>query len=219
MIARRLLVAALVLSAMAACDDGDDTAPTSTDPPTTEATATSDPTATTDAPTTAPTTAPSTSTAPGPTTSPEDALAAEIAADYLEAEEAIYALVHEPSLDQLEQRVALVAAPGSPFFDLMVARVTELVELGDIVTANDPDIDHVEIEDIEVVDGDSALLTICRVTNLKQVTPGASPTGEDVLTLGTGELIASRSRECRLCTSNAWLRDNLKRRPRRLAGA
>jgi hypothetical protein len=133
-----------MVSLAAACDDGEaDPAGDSTVVSvTTTSTAAAETSAVSTEPTTTTTSAPTTiapTTVPPPTTSPEDALKAQIAADYLAADAARYDLVHAPTLDQLEARVALVAAPGSAFFDLMVARVENLVAIGDIVTANDPD--------------------------------------------------------------------------------
>ena len=107
----RLLAVALMVTLAAACDDGDadpaaDTtavsvSTASTAPAETSAVSTEPTTTTTSAPTTiAPT------TVPPPTTSPEDALKAQIAADYLAADAARYEIVHTPTLDQLEARVA-----------------------------------------------------------------------------------------------------------------
>jgi hypothetical protein len=210
-IARRLLMATLALCAVAACDDGDDATTTSTDPAVTEPTATapSEPTATTDEPTAPPTTEPSTTTAPGPTTSPEDALRAEIAADYLEASDRYFELVNQPSLDNLAERAKAAAADGSEYYATVVAEVEDLVRLGDRIVPNDPDIRRIDIEAVELAGAEpwsEALVTVCLVTNAKQVTPPEnSPNGQETLTLGTGELVAIRQQELVVLTEQGWL--------------
>ncbi len=85
----RLLLAALAIATVTACDDGDAATPDTTESAATELTTTSEPAETSPAPTT-PTTPPSTeppttTQPPPPTTSADDALEAQIAADYLEA--------------------------------------------------------------------------------------------------------------------------------------
>ena len=85
----RLLLAVLAVATVTACDDGDAATPDTTESAATELTTRSEPAETSAAPTTPitpPSTEPPTTTQPPPpTTSAEDALEAQIAADYLEA--------------------------------------------------------------------------------------------------------------------------------------
>ena len=60
-------------------------------------------------------------------------------------------MLEVPSLRNLEARVAKVLVAGSPAFDSFVARVQELVALGDQVVPNDPDLLSVTVENVELV--------------------------------------------------------------------
>ena len=217
---RRLaaLASAVVLAlAVASCssDDGDPLSTlsdppttTSTLPPTTAPTTTTAVTTTTQAPDTT-TTAPPT-TAP-PTTSVDD-LKAQITADYVRAYEGISALLAAPSAEGLDERLATLAAPGSPYYEALRGRVHELERLGDIVVPADPPHDEVTVEAVELVGSEpytAALLTVCQVDNLKQVTPAAnSPVGEEIIASG-GELNANRFKSHVVLTPGGWLRDEL----------
>jgi hypothetical protein len=196
---------------------GDDVDPLSTltDPPTTTTTpppATSTTTTavtTTQPPTT--TSPPDTTTTPPATTSVDD-LKAQIAADYVRAYEGISALLAAPSTEGLDQRLATLAAPGSPYFEAVRSRVIELERLGDVVVPADPPHDEVTVETVELVGAEpytAAALTVCQVDNLKQVTPASnSPVGEEIITSG-GELIANRFTSHVVLTPEGWLRDEL----------
>lgn len=208
--------AALLALGVAACssDDGGDPLSTLTDPPTTTSTlppatsTTTTVTATTLAPATTTTTPPTT---PPPTTSVDD-LKAQIAADYVRAYERISALLAAPSPDGLDDHLATMAAPGSPYFDAVHRRVLELASLGDVVIPADPPHNEVTIESIELLGGEpyvSASLTVCQVDNLKQVTPAAnSPVGEEIVASG-GELNAKRFKSHVVLTASGWLRDEI----------
>ena len=75
--------------------------------------------------------------------------------------------------------------------------------LGGIATANEQDINHVEVERIDLRDGGFAVLTICQITNRKQVAPAAgSPAGRGVVAGRTGQLISSRSAGAVVPTTN-----------------
>jgi hypothetical protein len=177
--------------------------------------------ATTSAPATTatPTTSdpPTTTASPVPTTTPptrapvdEEALKAQIADDYERAFYRAYRMLEQPRLRNLEVRAAEVLASGSPAFDVFVARVRELVALGDAVVPNDPDLLSASVEHVEFV-GEApyrrANVTVCEVTNRKQVTLREnSPSGEQIEVAGSGELLVTRFEEPVRLTLNGWLR-------------
>ena len=135
--------------------------------------------------------------------------AIEIAADYQEASDRYFELVNQPSLDNLAERAKLAGADGSEYYASVVAEVEELVRLGDRVVPNDPDIRRIDVEAVDLVGASpysEALITVCLVTNARQVTPPEnSPNGQETLTPGTGELVAIRHQEPLLLTPQGWL--------------
>ena len=140
----RLLLAVLAVATVTACDDGDAATPDTTESAATELTTRSEPAETSTAPTTPitpPSTEPPTTTQPPPpTTSAEDALEAQIAADYVASVDRYFELVNQPSLDNLAEHATLAAADGSGYYTSVVEQVQDLVEVGDRIVPNDPDI-------------------------------------------------------------------------------
>ena len=185
---RRLLTFAVAavaaVTAVTACDDGaadpvDDTttAPAGTVPGT-SAVVTDPPTTTTTPATTTTTTADPTTTTPAPTTSPDDALKAQIAANYDQLRSTRYfELVQHTEPGQARgQRAQLPLRPAPAFYAAVVARVQQLVALGDAVVPNDPDILPVDCRDRRAgrplpANGE-ALVTVCEVTNRRTGHPG-----------------------------------------------
>jgi hypothetical protein len=91
----------------------------------------------------------------------------------------------------------------------VVKRIRDLVATGDRVVRNTPDLLKVTVEKVELV-GEApfskAIVTICQVDNLKQITPAEnSPTGSEVEVVGTGALIASRIADPVMLTDHGWL--------------
>lgn len=174
------------------------TTASSASPPTTEVATTTDPPKTTDAPI------------------DEEALKAEIAEDYERAYYRGWKMLEQPRLRNLGERAAGVLARGSSAFDSYVARTSELVALGDAVVPNDPDLLSVTVEDVRLVGAPPyrrAIVTVCEVTNRKQVTPAEnSPTGNEIEVAGTGTLDVARYHEPVRLTENGWLRYRLPRK-------
>jgi hypothetical protein len=214
----------------AGCSDDDaqgGNTTTVTQPPTTSdmTVATTSPPPTTETPTTVAqtTSTPPTTTSP-PTTAPvdEEALKAEIAADYERAFNRRYQMLENPRQRNLESTAARVFADSSPAFDDFVAVIEELVATGDRWVPNDPDLLSVTVENVELVGPlpyQRAIVTACEVTNRKQVVPAEhSPTGEEILVDGTGELLVLRLEEPVRRTANGWLRHRLVRDADRFEG-
>jgi hypothetical protein len=209
-----ILTVALAAAGCSDDDGGDDTTPTTTAPTTssmppsttevgsTTASSVSSPTtevaATTDVPTT--------------TDAPidEEALKAEIADDYERAFYRRAQMLAKPSLRNLEGRVATVLVEDSPAFETFVARVRELVALGDVVIPNDPDLYSATVENVRLLGEPPyrrAIVTVCEVDNRRQVTPPEnSPTGNEIEVAGTGALDVARYHEPVRLTEEGWLR-------------
>ncbi len=135
------VVSAALATAAVGCSSGDDggaettsvtPAPTTTQPRVTTTVAQ----ATTTTGPTEPTEPPTTETAP-PTTTEAD-LEAQIAADYVRSWELRNELTSNPTLENLDARVAEIAAPGTPEFDSLKAFVEELVALGERTAPDEP---------------------------------------------------------------------------------
>jgi hypothetical protein len=150
-------------------------------------------------------------TTTSPTTAPvdEEALKAQIADDYERAFYQSYEMLGNPRLRNLEARAATVFAAGSPAFDRFVTIIEELVAVGDEWVPNDPDLLSVDVENVEFVGSPPyrrAVVTACEVTNRKRVTPAEnSPTGEEILVAGTGQLLVTRFEQPVRRTPNGWL--------------
>ena len=146
-------------------DDGGAAEPTSVTPAPTTTTTTVEATTTTTAPPepSEPPTTETTETSP-PTTTEAD-LEAQIAADYVRSWELRNELTSNPTLDNLDARVAEIAAVGTPEFDSLKAFVEELVALGERTAPGDPDIFSVTVEGVTLSDGSRAEVTACYVDN------------------------------------------------------
>jgi hypothetical protein len=205
-----LAVALAAASTSAACD-ADDTATTTTTQSAVVATTAATVTTTTAPATTAPepsttTTTVATTPPPPPTTSVDD-LKAQIAADYVASQQRLAELEAAPTLDDLEARLATIAAAGSEYYEHLLSYVQELVQLGDVVIPNDPPVNTVTVESVVLEDDDSATLTVCEANNLKRVTPPEnSPVGEEVL-VGGGELAAKRRHVRVVNSANGWVQE------------
>jgi hypothetical protein len=211
-----LVAAALSIALTAnACSNGDDADPSTTTELAAPTTTSTQPPATTPVPTTpAPTTA-ATTAAPTTTvspTTPVDDLKAQIAADYVAAHEGVSAMLAAPSADDIDGRLALFAAPGTPYFEAVKANLLEHVRLNEVTVPSDPPYNFVTVESVELLGAEPVLaarLTVCQVDNLKRVLPAsASPVGEEVLVYG-GELNARRFSSHVVLTPNGWLQDEV----------
>jgi hypothetical protein len=200
------LAAVITVSAatvLAACNGGGSAGP-ATDPPNTSRATPSTSTSTTSSSSTSTTIA-----EPTTTVFDEEALKAEIAADYEENYFELRDLFLRPSLDDLDNRLAEVAQPGSESDSRLTARLEELIELGDALVPNDPDLFSVSVESVELVGAApyvEAVVTACQVDNRKQVTLAEnSPAGVEVLVSGSDRLRVGRYRESVKLTAFGWV--------------
>jgi len=167
--------------------------------------------ATTTPPSTTPTTVASTtisSTTIAPTTTlaVEDQLKARIAGDYVRQHFRRGELVSAPTLDGLETNAAGVTVAGSDAYNRFVAYVKELVAVGDRIVPNEPDVNTLNVETVQVVSETEATVTYCQADNRKRVTPAeSSPIGQEILVNGTGVLRAFRGTEPVRLTDKGWL--------------
>lgn len=209
-------VACMAATLIAACNGDDEptatlatTAPSTTTTPelTTVATSALDTTGST---------GPSTSDVSAPPTTPaqdEEALKAQIAADYERSFREILVMQENPSLDDLQARVDLVAAPGSEVHARLVQRISDLVDRGERVMPSDPDLTRVVVEQVELVGEPPyvrALVTNCETSNRRSVSSIDTTTATaDVMSSDTGELISFRTVQPVVLTPNGWLRSDL----------
>jgi hypothetical protein len=218
---RSVLVLVAALAAVGCSDDdaGGESTPATTTPTTSSVPpSTSDVGSTTASSSSPPTTDPPTTTdVPTTTDAPidEEALKAEIAEDYERAFYRRASMLADPSLRNLESRVATVLVEDSPAFETFVARVRELVALGDVVIPNDPNLYSATVESVRLVGEPPyrrAIVTVCEVDNRRQVTPPEnSPTGNEIEVAGTGKLLVTRIKEPVRRTDLGWLRYRTKR--------
>jgi len=192
------LTLALAVTALAACTGDDDTeAGTSATVPVTE------PTASATDPTTTASTSSTTSTTAAPTTAVDlQALKAQIAEDYLRSEQAREDLNRNPTVDNLEARVATITALGSENYHALVDFVRGMVERGERAMPGEPDYSEVLVESVELVDGTSsgqATVIACQVTNQVIVAPDGS------IVPRTEGLIAVRVSQPVALTDRGWL--------------
>lgn len=195
---RVVAAACAVALALAGCSDDDDAGATTTPttPAVTEPPATTAPVATTDPPTTPPTTEPT------PTTLDEEALKAQIAEDFLRAEQEREDLLRNPTLENLEERAARIAVPGSEQYEDLVHFVRGLVERGERAVPGTPDYSDVTVENVALPTGPDrtrATVTVCDVSNQ------AIARSDGSIVPGTDDLIALRSEQPVELTSNGWL--------------
>lgn len=214
MVRRRIALACVLLVALGATacssdDSGSDTTPVASTTTTSETTSTST-ALTTMVPTTTgttSTTAAPTTTVP-PTTSVED-LKALIASEYLRTRQLVRDLLHHPTLDNLESRVADIAAPDSEYYVALIDHIHTLVEFGDVWKANDPEIDHAEVRAVELVGAapyTQAVVTICDVSNDVRVNLAEnSPSGTESRVGETGELVAALSNTPMVRSDRGWV--------------
>ena len=194
---RVVAAACAVALALAGCSGDDDDAGATTTPTTpavTEPPATTAPVATTAPPTTPPTTEPT------PTTLDEEALKAQIAEDFLRAEQEREDLLRNPTLDNLEERVGTqIAAPGSTNYIELVEFVRGMVERGERVVPGTPDYSEVTVESVELIDETHAVVTACYVLNSARIDPSGKALE------GTGVLVALRTQQPVDRTDHGWL--------------
>jgi len=210
----RVALLAVVVLAGAACDDGDpesspSTASADTADVTTTIPATTDAPTTTESPSTtesAPAATEPTPTSPTPTTFDEEALMAQIEADFLAADQRLMALMSEPSLADLDLRVSRVATPG-PYYDILRQRVEALVAAGERVVLGDPPVHSVAVEQVNLVGTSSAEVISCVVDNGRVVRTGAD--GRDEVVGAPRELTAVRDQFPVTLTDHGWLIDNV----------
>jgi hypothetical protein len=116
-------------------------------------------------------------------------------------------MLENPSLEDLEARVAQVHPVDSPAYQSLIERVQELVQLGHRVVPNDPDLLSVTVEAVELVGTPpytEAVVTVCEVTNRKEVTV-TSPTSEVPAPPGTPSVDVARYDEPVRLADNGWL--------------
>lgn len=203
------MAAAGSLLAVAACngDDGETepTTETTIESTTTEAPETTEPPTTppptTQPPTTPPPTVPATTSTP--TTSPEDALKAQIEADFELSRELLDELASNPTLDDLDARMSEIALPGSQP-DLSIREfITGMVQRNERVVNGEPDYSLETVERIDLLGSapyTQATVTSCYVSNRVRLDSAGIPQG------GTGVLTASRlQRTVSLAPSGLWL--------------
>lgn len=207
---RATLVAAALTTVAAGCSSGgseDETEPSTTNPPSTvpvttttvAPTTTTEPAPTTTVPESTEPTDPPTTPATAPPTTTEEALKAQIAADYVRSWELRNELTSNPTLDNLDARVAEIAAVGTPEFDSLKAFVEELVAIGERTAPGDPDIFSVTVEDVTIDSSFQAKVTVCYVDNRLRLNSAGEPTGE------FDELIALRGLDTVFSTDSGWL--------------
>lgn len=194
-----VLVAAVIALAATGCNGDDDTTDaTTTPPPDTSAVP-----PTTEAPPTTESTTTSTTEPATTTTVDIESLKAQIAEDYLRAEEAREVLVRNPTLENLESRVGAITVPGSSSYESLLAFVRGMVERGERVVPGQPDYSEFTVESVNVTDLNSgtAELTVCLVTNEARVGLDGQPLD------GTGVLKAGRLLQPVSRTADGWLVD------------
>ncbi|MDQ3312144.1 MAG: hypothetical protein M3517_08570, partial [Actinomycetota bacterium] len=155
---------------------------------------------TTPPPTDPPATDPPTTTA---TTQGERALKRQIADDYLRAERAYEELTANPTMDDLDARVAEIVDRRSSQFEGVRDAIIELVENDERIIKNDPDYSTLKIERVELkgrAPHRRAVVIYCDVDNRKRID------AEGNTIRGTGILVGSRRSDLvRLTASGRWL--------------
>ena len=204
--------AALVAVALtaAACSDDDSADPTtvatesSSAPETTVADTT---TTTSEATTTSSST--TSSTAP-PTTASVDQQKAEIEAAYRDLDAKGYAMLQNPTMDGLDAKVAEIALPGSPYAEALAARVTQLVQDGQYLVPDDPSIERLTVEAIDVTAPGAATVVACQVSNALTVKRAdQSPIPGRSIPIANSQIYASRLTETLVQTPNGWRHDGV----------
>jgi hypothetical protein len=192
-----LVVVALVVTS---CSGDDNADPTAASTPVTTVPATAAPT-TVAVPSTLPPTT-STLAATSSTLDPGEALKAEVAAAFVRTEQLREDLSRAPTLDGLEDKLAMIAVPGSPTYIVYLDFFQGLVERGERVVPGTPDSSEVRVESVEFVGDPSdgqAVVTACDVTNEARVGPDGS------VIEGSGGLLAARIKVPMQRTDSRWL--------------
>jgi hypothetical protein len=200
-----LVAAALVI---AACSDDDDADPTTT--PVAESTARPTTVAATTTSTAASTTiSSSTSTTTiTPTTQSADQQKAEIEAAYRELNAKGYAMLQNPTLESLDAEVAEIAVPGGAYAQALTDRVTQLVQNGQYLVPDDPSLDSVTVELIEITGEGTATVTACHVSNALTVKRAdQSPIPGRSIPIANPEVYATRVHETLALTESGWRHD------------
>jgi hypothetical protein len=199
---RRWLGAAafVLVVVLTACNGDDDDAAVveSSAPETTVPETTSEPPDTTEATTTTT----STTVEPTTTTVDEEALKAQIAEDYLRAEQAFEDLIRNPPSEGLDERAAAVAVPGSALHGEIVASIEQRIATGERIVPGNPDYSDVFVEDVELTGDGAAEVTACVVTNQLRIDASGQPVGS------TGGLFAARIRQPLQLTPQGWLKSS-----------
>jgi hypothetical protein len=193
-LASTVAVAVLAVGA-AACSDDDAAPPTTTASPVTTAATTTAPPVTTAATTAATTTLPPT------TTVDVEAIKAQVAADYLKTAQAVEDLLRNPTLDDLDARLAEIAVPGS-FMDTGIRQTIEAyVANGQHVVPGSPDYSDSTVESVELVGSPAdgrATVRVCVVTNSKLVDSSGLVVG------GISSLTAAELEQPMQLTADGW---------------
>ncbi len=190
----RLGVVLVVALVVASCSGDDDADPTTTQPPVTTPPTTAAPTTTTSSTTTL--------LATTTTVDPVEALKAEVAEAFVRTEQLREDLSRAPTLDGLEDKLAMLAVPGSPTYIGYLDFIQGLVERGERVVPGTPDWSEVRVESVEIVGDPSdgqAVMTACDVTNQAGVGP------DGAIIEGSGQLSAARIRVPMQRTATGWL--------------
>jgi hypothetical protein len=179
--------------------------------------------ATTSTSSTTSTTSSTTSTVPPSTTIDVESLKAQIAAEFEEDQRRLLEIFARPSLDGLDERLAEIAEPGSQSTIQYKARLEELVELGQGLVPNDPDLNVTMVESVELV-GDppytEAIVTSCIVDDYRVVTlPEFSPTGTEILVGGSEVFSVGRYTEPLRLSERGWVKYTGRRDVVRFPGA
>ena len=202
---RHLLVLAAATLLAVGCsddDDSDSTGAATTPPPESTTAPTTDAPATTDEPTT---TVATTTVAPT-TTLDVEALKAQIAADYERSAELLDELVSNPTVDGLDEKLAMIMTPGTEPYEGVREFVVAMVERGERVVNGVPDHSSTTVENVELVGEPpytEAIVTSCAVTNRARVD------SQGIIQEGTGILVAIRNRGNVQLTPNGWLPSSL----------
>lgn len=200
---RLAIVMAAMVTMAVACDSGGDDEAEPTIPTAPETTTPETTTARPDT-TSPPTTEATTTVATVPPTTTEDDLKAQIAADYVRSWELREEIALNPTLDNLDARVAEIAAVGTPEFDALRVFVEELVATGERVVPNEPDVFTVTVKGVTLLGSTpykEADVLVCYVDNRVRVDAAGQSTG------ASGELFANQGSDSVSLTDLGWLPD------------
>jgi hypothetical protein len=143
-----------------------------------------------------------TAATPTSTTLPTRELKAQIAADYERASKLLDELATNPTLENLDARLARIVAPGSRADADVEGFVRDLVASNERVIDNDPDYSTIEVERVELRGKppyERATVTSCWVSNRLRIDADGNRIA------GTGALVAARQIEPVELTQQGWL--------------